>query len=158
MKALDLTPLEYDRDQVKISFKDEFRTLMWRSRIYTAKEPRVVRARVGQGIILGLLVGLVFSNVNVGQREDINQLYDVLGMFSLISGNCVILNFQAASAGMLIEALLVKKEFSDNKYSVLSFFLTKNIIELPVIILQSLFYLTLVVCFVNIAETAALFF
>ena len=129
-------------------FSVAFPVLLSRSFVNTYRQPLIVFARVMQVAFLGIIQALYFarqSNTQVAVQNRLGVLQQTMSVMFIGLLNCV-----AVFPG---ERNILFYEYSDRVYSVASFFLAYNLVEIPVEIVSAVIYtiFTMVVVGLNLS-------
>ncbi|RKP21732.1 hypothetical protein ROZALSC1DRAFT_26874 [Rozella allomycis CSF55] len=95
----------------------------------------IVRARFGQAIFMGLLIGLIYLNV---QDSDMRgQAQNRIGAMYFIATNQIMGGAFGILAIFAAEKKVFLREFGAGYYSLFSFYISKILVELPFYVLSS---------------------
>ena len=134
--------------------------LIWRDLINIRRNPLILRARVLQTIILGLITGAIFydlpkdyflGSLSVGFNSRNGCLFFISTSSFMSSLSPLMLTFPQERAVFL-------KEQSSKLYSVASYFLSRNVVELPYLIVIPLLFAVIAYWMIHLAPTAGQFF
>jgi hypothetical protein len=127
-----------------VSFLTEVRLLFQRELKNTVRN-KLVRARFGLTTFISLLVGCIFFGVGSGQ--DINSHFGAMVMMLMISMFSTAL---PTLIGFSDERPVFLREYSTNHYSVISYFISKLVMEASITLVQILEILLLVYFMVDL--------
>eukprot|EP00732_Lithocolla_globosa_P002455 Lithocolla_globosa_v1_NODE_1615_length_2446_cov_108.467169.p1 type:complete len:653 gc:universal NODE_1615_length_2446_cov_108.467169:1985-27(-) len=144
-------------DQDQVSLFIEFSQLFLRNLRLITRNPIIFRARIGQNVFIGLLSGLIFFQV--GQNYNQISVQDRMGALFcsalvqiLTAQISVVLTFPA-------ERILLLREQNNNMYGVLTYYLSKDLSQLPFDILYSSLFSVIIYFLAGFKlETSAFFF
>jgi len=87
----------------------------------------ILRAKVGQSIFMGLLVGLIYRDLKHNQKS----IQDRTGALFFISVNVTMSAMMTVITAFGVERIVFERERSIGMYSTFAYFLSKIIVELP---------------------------
>lgn len=145
---------------IQTSFCTNLGALMKRDQINIRRNPMLLLSRVGQTIILGLIIGAIFWKLGQDYSTE-GQLKSFIskngGLFFL-----AVSYFMAGMSPVILtfplERAVFLKEQSNKMYSVFSYFLSRNIVELPLLILAPLLMTLIVYWMIGLHPGASYFF
>ena len=125
--------------QYKTSFLSQMRALLWRSWMSILKEPMVTRIRIFQIITSAIIFGLLYFDQGLDQKGIMN----INGILFL----CVV-NMSFSNMNMVVnlfcqEIPLFLREHFSGMYSSYAYFMAKQIVELPIMFLIPLLFLSI---------------
>jgi len=134
--ALELVKVESSA-AYPASFVRQVRTLLKRNLRALVREPALARARVGSHIIVGLIMGVLYFDVDTslnGTNERLALLLfsQIFLMLSAVLPTIIV---------VLPELSVVKKEHRNNWYSVKAYYLAKMIADTPLLLVPAALYL-----------------
>jgi len=126
--------------QYKSSFCGQMRALLWRSGISIMKEPMATRIRFFQTITAAIIFGLLYFDQPLDQKGIMN----INGVIFL----CVI-NMSFSNMFMVVnifcqEIPIFLREHFNGTYSTYAYFMSKQIVELPIIFLIPLVFISII--------------
>ena len=123
-----------------------FCTLVNRDFINITRNPMLFKSRLIQSIVTGIYIGGVFFDA--GRRDYTPQTYwfAIIGFFFFLSISALMFALAPVTLIFPIERAVFLKEENSRLYTVLPYFLSRNVIEIPYLIVMPLvFNLSLVV-------------
>eukprot|EP00095_Tigriopus_kingsejongensis_P010869 maker-scaffold864_size87066-snap-gene-0.21 protein:Tk10869 transcript:maker-scaffold864_size87066-snap-gene-0.21-mRNA-1 annotation:"protein white" len=125
----------------KATWWQQFRALLWRSFISVIKEPMIIQINLIQTIVISLILGIIYMD------QDYNQVgaANINGALFIIITNLNFANVFAVINVFCLELPIFKREHFNGNYRVDTYFITKQLAELPFflvtpIIFVSIFY------------------
>jgi ABC-type multidrug transport system ATPase subunit len=132
----------------------QFSSLLKRSVILQLRNPLATKARVGQAIGLGLVLGFIFFRMGYSQSE----IQDRMGALFLIAVNTIILSMLSIVITIPTERALFLRERTDGIYSTLSYYAAKTVVDMPVNIILPWLLATIVYWLFGLKNTAEAYF
>lgn len=77
VSSMDIESLGATKKEFRSSPKDQFLTLYNRANLYYTREPVLVKARLGQTIVMGIFIGLMYLGLGYTQRDVQVKPFDV---------------------------------------------------------------------------------
>jgi len=114
------------------------------------RNPQASKARIGQGIIIGLLVLAIFFHINGVDRF---QRYNVAGCFFFITVNNLMMALMGTIGLFQQERPVFLREQANKMYDVGIYFNAKTLTELPLTMLQPL--ITTIIIYWGIGLTSS---
>lgn len=142
------------------SFCMELWTLMWRDAINIKRNPVLLTSRIAQTIILSLITGALFWKLgdNYSPNERSKSFNSKNGALFFLA----ISNFMSAMSPVMLTFPLEKtvflKEQGNKMYSVVSYFMSRNLVELPILIIGPLLKSLIVYWMIDLHSGASYFF
>ncbi|CAM4904796.1 unnamed protein product [Rotaria socialis] len=138
----------------KASFFTQLRWLMWRSTIDMFKNPFELRLRFVLSIIIGLLFGIIFLQLEYNQQafQNISSVIFVL----IINTSFSSVQYSADSYNRQLP--LFFKEHDDGIYRTIPYYVSKITLELPTQAFTIFILITIVYWMVNLYEDASRYF
>ncbi|EKX39023.1 hypothetical protein GUITHDRAFT_76679 [Guillardia theta CCMP2712] len=90
----------------------------------------ILRAKIGQSLFMGLLVGLIYRDLQTNQRS-IQRRQDRTGALFFVSVNVTMSAMMTVITAFGVERVVFERERSIGMYSTFAYFLAKIIVELP---------------------------
>jgi ATP-binding cassette subfamily G (WHITE) protein 1 len=121
-------------------FMQQYAYLFQRASKNAIRNPLIIRAKLGQSVIIGLIIGLVYLNVDSRQGQaaiqDRTGVLFFLVTFSLCDFNIKAVNSVMNSAmGVLsifgLEKAVFAREYSSGYYGLPAYFFSKSMVEVP---------------------------
>ncbi|KAJ2797856.1 hypothetical protein H4R21_004155, partial [Coemansia helicoidea] len=116
----------------------QLRYLTWRGAQNALRNPLVINMRLGQAVFFGLLIGFIFLNTDDRPADVLKQNFSG-ALFFVATSNFLlaVLSVVTAFAG---ERLVFLRESQGGYYALPAYFLSKNIIELPIQVIMPIIY------------------
>ncbi|ORZ41275.1 P-loop containing nucleoside triphosphate hydrolase protein [Catenaria anguillulae PL171] len=145
-----------DSHKYMSSFSDQFPLLMQRALKNALRNKLIVKAKLGQTIFLGVLMGLIY--LNVPSRTLSAQIQDRSGVLFFVAVNQVM----SASMGVLsvfaAEKAVFEREHGAGYYQLPAYFISKVGVELPFQIVMPLLLVSIVYFMVGLQADVWKFF
>ncbi|KAL4222609.1 ATPase [Mactra antiquata] len=109
------------------SWCQQFVSVFVRSWLTILREPMILRVRIGQTIVLGLLLGVIYLQLDIDQPGVMN----INGVLFLILMNLSFTNIFGVLSSFPDETPIFLREYGIGLYRIDVYFLCKNIAELP---------------------------
>ena len=122
-------------------FCKQFRMLLWRSKTFAKRDPQVVKVKFAQTIFMGVLVLILYSNIGGYNKIDLQNMAGCI-FFVLVS--TLMNNYFGTILTFQLERPVFLRETANKMYNVLPYFITKNMIELPVTLITPLVLLLII--------------
>ncbi|XP_045170126.2 protein white-like isoform X2 [Mercenaria mercenaria] len=127
----------------------QFGAVFARSWKTTIREPMVARVRVIQTIVLSLVLGLIYLQLDVDQKG----VQDINGVLFLILTNMTFTNVFGVLNSFPLETPIFLREYSTGLYRVDIYFLCKNLAELPSFIIIPIIFCAITYWMVGLYAT-----
>lgn len=121
------------------SFARQLYYLLHRECVKTLRDKKVLAARIVFTTIVNALAGLIFYQIGFRDYADPNTFNSHLGAIMLLMLFALIASAQAAMLTLPLERPMMLREYVTGTYSVSSYFLSKTIVDMPIIFLQMLY-------------------
>jgi hypothetical protein len=141
--------------QFEAAFGVQFRQLWKRVTIFVRREPVCFLTRMVNGVFNGLLISMAYWQVNGDSQQDINNISG--SMFILLT-NIMCNTLFGTLQIFQFERPVFLREQSNQMYSFVPYFLTKNLHEQPLIVAQPLLTLTMMFWAVGYYPSVQTFF
>eukprot|EP00048_Salpingoeca_helianthica_P015136 m.225213 g.225213 ORF g.225213 m.225213 type:complete len:662 (-) comp16645_c0_seq1:321-2306(-) len=143
-----------EESQWNLTWMQETLILLRRAWLNVSRDPRMVKATCGQALILGLIVGFLFFQLGhdqTGVRDRYSVLFFILlnQSFSIVQSGAVLFHQEKA---------VITRERNAGAYRVSSYFLSKTIAELPIIMALPSIHAIIVYWLTGLNPTAGAFF
>ena len=126
----------------KVGICVQFKFLLKRSLKNLIRNKAILRTKIGQSIILGLIIGLTFLNIPGSDAKA--QVQDRNGSLFISCLSQVLLPIIGALALFSLEIPIILREVSSGYYGVVAYYLSKMIIEIPLQIIISFITCTII--------------
>ncbi|KAJ1787822.1 hypothetical protein LPJ59_005661, partial [Coemansia sp. RSA 2399] len=136
--APDLTPIEAKQLRRISSWQVQTKYLVKRATRNALRNKMVVRIRIAQGIILGLLIGLIFLNTQ--NRPASVQTQNFSGALFFSAAAQTIISILSMANVFAHERVVFIREWRGSYYGLPAYYLSKNLVELPVQIIVPILY------------------
>jgi len=123
----------------KASWCNQFAALAWRQATVIIKDPLVVRLRIIQAFVIAIILGIIFLS------QDQNQagIQNSNGVLFVLVTNLSFANIFAVCNVFCEELPIFLREHFNGMYRTDAYFLTKQLVELPLYILEPLIVMTI---------------
>ncbi|KAB0802095.1 hypothetical protein PPYR_04281 [Photinus pyralis] len=125
----------------KSSWCTQLRVLLWRSWLSDMRDPLIIRMRIGQTILIAILVSLIYA----GQTLTEEGVMSINGVMYIFLSNMTFENLFSAVLVFCTEMPLFIRDHRRGMYRSDVYFLSKNIVDLPLFILSPV--LTIAICY-----------
>ena len=122
------------------------------------RNPLVVQSRIIQTIFIGLFVGGLYFNLKESATSPELYFRSITGFFYFYCISSLMFSLSPAILVFPTERTIFLKEESSKMYSTFTFFLSRNIIELPFLIFIPLIYSLILYWMIGLTSTAGQFF
>ncbi|KAJ2383857.1 hypothetical protein GGI23_007053 [Coemansia sp. RSA 2559] len=136
--APDLTPIEATQFRRISSWHVQVKYLVKRATRNALRNKMVVRIRIAQGIVLGLLIGLIFLNTQ--DRPASVQTQNFSGALFFSGASQTIISVLSMASVFSQERVVFIREWRGSYYGLPAYYLSKNLVELPVQIIVPILY------------------
>ncbi|KAJ2568014.1 hypothetical protein IW140_004259 [Coemansia sp. RSA 1813] len=136
--APDLTSIQATQFRRTSSSMVQIKYLVKRATRNALRSKMVLRIRVAQGIVLGLVVGLVFLNTQ--NRPASVQTQNFSGALFFSAAAQTIMSILSVSDVFAQERVVFLREWRASYYGLPAYFLAKNLVELPIQIIVPIIY------------------
>nr|AHK05663.1 ATP-binding cassette transporter sub-family G 125057 [Tigriopus japonicus] len=123
----------------KASWIEQFRALLWRSFLSVMKEPMIVKVNLIQTIVISLILGIIYMNQEYDQKGASN----INGALFIIITNLNFSNVFGVVNVFCLELPIFMREHFNGSYRVDTYFLTKQLAELPVYIIMPIVFVSI---------------
>ncbi|XP_059079534.1 protein white-like [Tigriopus californicus] len=123
----------------KASWIEQFRALLWRSFLSVMKEPMIVKVNLIQTIVISLILGVIYMNQEYDQKGASN----INGALFIIITNLNFSNVFGVVNVFCLELPIFMREHFNGSYRVDTYFLTKQLAELPVYIVMPVVFVSI---------------
>nr|BBC77943.1 ABC transporter White [Thermobia domestica] len=120
----------------KCSWWSQFRAVLWRSWISVLKEPILMRVRIIQTLLVGLLIGVIYF----GQELNQDGVMNINGALFLFLTNMTFQNVFAVIEVFCSELPVFLREHFNGMYRTDVYFLCKTIAEIPIFIVVPILF------------------
>lgn len=107
----------------------QFKSLMGRSLRNVLRDPMVLRARMGQAIAFGIIIGIVYLNVN--SRTGYSGLQDRTGLLFFVTMNSFMSTTMIVLPLFAVEKFVYNRENNAGYYTLFPFYFSKLLVEFP---------------------------
>jgi len=142
------------RSPYKASWWTQFFSLLWRNWLALIKEPQQVQVRLGSTIVIAFILGIIYLQQNLDQ----NGVMNINGAIFILITNLSFSNIFAVVTVFSSELPIFLREHFNGMYRVDTYFLTKQIVELPVSIVGPALFVVIFYFMVGLDITAEKFF
>lgn len=142
----------------KVNQLQQFYALLGRAAIMIYRDPLVSRVKLGQTIVVALIIGLVYLRTPYGKEYQSSEITDISGAIFLVIINNTFSYIFAVINTFPTEIPLFRREHFNGMYSTLAYYLSKNVAELPMYFVLPLIYSSIVYFMIGLYPGAAQFF
>lgn len=128
-----------NRSPYKASWLTQFYALTWRNWLALIKEPQQVQARLGPSIVIAFILGIIYLQQNLDQ----NGIMNLNGAMFIMITNMSFSNIFAVVTVFCGELPVFLREHFNGMYRVDTYFITKQIVELPVSLIGPALFLVI---------------
>lgn len=143
-----------DSDRYESSWYQQFAAVFARSVKTTVREPMVVRVRLVQAIILSLILGLIYLQLNLDQEG----VQNINGVLFLMLINMTITNMMGVLNSFPLETPIFLREYGIGLYRVDIYFICKCLAELPSFLMIPVVFSAITYWMVGLYNTVEAFF
>nr|XP_039263394.1 protein white-like [Styela clava] len=137
---------------------NQFLACLGRAMITIYRDPVVSRVRLGQTIVVALIIGLVYLRTPFGKPYDTSEVRNISGALFLVAINLTFSYVFGVINAFPTEIPLFRREHFNGMYSTAAYFFSKNVAELPMYIILPLIYSVIVYFMLGLYPGAAEFF
>nr|CAD7410475.1 unnamed protein product [Timema cristinae] len=127
------------RSPYKASWWNQMRAVLWRSWLATMKEPVLIKVRILQTVLVGLLIGVIYY----GQELNQDGVMNINGAIFVLITNMTFQNVFAVINVFCAELPVFKREHFNGMYRTDVYFLCKTIAEIPVFIVIPVIFISI---------------
>jgi len=138
----------------KASWCEQFSALSWRHSLAIIKDPMLVKVRIIQAFVMSIILGVIF----IGQDNDQAGIQNVNGALFVLITNISFGNIFAVCNAFCVELPIFLREHFNGMYRTDVYFLTKQLVELPLYIVEPMITLTIFYWMVGLNPEADKFF
>jgi len=120
-----------------VPFGMQLRTLLQRNAVMMRREPALARARLGSGVVIGLIMGILYYDLGDGAESAQERLALLLFSMLFLTLSCVL----PTIITLLPELAVLRKEYRNNWYALRAWYVAKLIADTPLLILPAALYL-----------------
>lgn len=154
IKALDYGSFDISK-RTTASFGTQFKELLVRAFRGTNRNPMAARARMGQSIVMGVMVCLVFSQIN---GTDFKSRMNVTGASFFITVFLLMTSMMGTVLVFQGERPVYLREYASQLYGVPAYFNARTIAELPPACIGPFLFCSITYFAIGFTGTAAQFF
>ncbi|CAG2164007.1 unnamed protein product [Oppiella nova] len=125
--------------QLLLMADGRFWALLWRAALAAIREPMLTTVRLGQTVILAVVFGLIYWQLDVNQAG----IMDINGALFLLIANITFQNIFGVVTTFCIELPVFLREHNNGMYRVSAYFLSKILAELPSFMFNPLLYVSI---------------
>jgi len=141
------------RSPYKASWPAQFRALAWRNALALIKEPLLVKVRIIQAIVIALILGVIY----LGQDLDQSGIQNINGALFVVITNMSFGNIFAVVNVFCAELPIFLREHWNGMYRVDAYFITKQLVDLPLFIIEPTIHLSILYFMVGLDPAAEKF-
>jgi len=143
-----------NRSPYKASWLAQFKALTWRNFLAMIKEPLLVKVRIIQSVVIALILGVIY----LGQDLDQDGIQNVNGALFVLITNLSFANIFAVVNVFCAELPIFLREHFNGMYRVDTYYLTRQIVDLPLFIIEPTILLSILYFMVGLNPTVDRFF
>jgi len=142
------------REVYKASWGEQFAALAWRQSLAVIKDPMIARVKVISAIVVGIILGTIY------QAQDMDQagIQNINGALFVIVTNLSFGNIFSICNSYCSELPVFLREHFNGMYRTDAFFFAKQVVEMPLYILEATIMFTLIYWIANLNPEAERFF
>jgi len=137
----------------KASWFAQLKSLSLRNTLVALKDPTVARMKIGQAFIIALILGIIY----VGQDYDQKGIQNMSGALFVLITNLSFSNVFAVCNVFCVELPIFLREHLNGMYRVDTYFLAKQLVDLPLFILDPFITITILYWMVGLNSDPARF-
>lgn len=118
----------------------------------------MLKARLSQSIFLGLFIGGLYFNDGRDAYTTYIDAQAIIGFFFFISIANMMMTLSPTSLVFPMERQIFLKEESSRLYDVFTYFITKNMVEVPYMVISPLLSVVIFYWMIGLANTVSQFF
>lgn len=138
----------------KASWTEQFSALAWRQALALIKNPMIVQVRLIQAFVIAIILGTIYY----GQENDQASIQNSNGALFVLITNISFGNIFAVCNVFCAEIPIFLREHFNGMYRTDAYFLTKQLVELPLYIIEPMITLTILYWMVGLNPNAERFF
>lgn len=129
--------------------------VLWRSITAQTRDKSITVARMLQNLVMAATIGVVYLQQDTSKQETIPNLS---GAFFIFCTNQTFGNFYTVLNGLPSELNLFFREHQSGMYRVISYFLAKNLAEIPIFVITPVIFTTVTYFLIGLSLEAESFF
>jgi len=150
---------ESDEEESKVSpylatWPQQLAALAWRNWKTSVKDPLAARAKIGQAVILALILGVVYLQQDLDQKG----IQNINGALFVLLTNLSFGNVFAVANIFCSELPVFKKEHYGGMYRVDTYFIAKQLVDLPLYLVEPVILTTILYWMVGLNSDVGRFF
>jgi ATP-binding cassette subfamily G (WHITE) protein 1 len=110
--------------------------LVRRSFLNAKRNPLLFRVKIGQALVMGTILSLLFRDLGYGWRQVNNRV----SLLFFLTVNTIMFGVLANCGSFTLERPMFLKDYKEGLYGVIAYYYSKFIAELPTVILFTLIY------------------
>lgn len=130
-----------------------FRALVKRDAINVYRNPMMLKSRLIQSVVMGLYAGGLYFRIGEENYDNLPRWYSLVGFLFFLAMSSFMFALGPVTLVFPTERLIFLKEESSRLYRVFSYFLSRNAIEIPYLIVMPLFFNLVFYWMVGLAST-----
>jgi len=142
-EEVDITEKDQSKSEkvspYKASWGEQFSALTWRSALAIIKDPMIVQVRIIQAFVIAIILGIIY----LGQDNDQAGIQNSNGALFVLITNISFGNIFGVCNVFCNELPVFLREHFNGMYRTDTYFLTKQLVELPLYIIEPLITLTI---------------
>lgn len=141
---VSVAPIQIRSSASLFTYFKQFKTLLQRNFRVMIREPGLAKSRIASNVIMGVVIGVLYLDLGKGSADIAERI--ALLLFTLIF--MMLISVLPTILTVLPELAVMKKEYSNNWYSLRSFFAAKQVADSPLLAIPPLLY-TLIMSFLT---------
>ena len=130
------------------------KVLLLRDLLNVWRNPLLVKSRIIQSLFLGIYVGGLFFDLGTKNYKEIMIWYSITGFLFFLNITMLMQALSPIALVFPLERSVFLKEENSRLYSVCSYFLSRNIIEIPYLVLTPVIFILIFYWMVDLSSTA----
>jgi len=154
----DITEKEQSKSEkvspYKASWGEQFSALAWRQALAVIKNPMLIQVKIIQAFVIAIILGVIY----LGQDNDQAGIQNSNGALFVLITNISFGNIFGVCNVFCAELPVFLREHFNGMYRTDTYFLTKQLVELPLYIVEPMITLTILYWMVGLNPDAERFF
>lgn len=155
---MDIRDMEVVKRIMSVSLSVSFGALLKRTIKNLWRNPMMIKSRLIQSTIMGVYIGGLYFGIGHTAYTNFTDAYALIGFLFFISIASMMVTLTPVALVFPTERAVFLKEESSRLYGTTSYFISKNLVEVPYLILMPLLTITIFYWMIGLANTADQFF
>eukprot|EP00118_Oscarella_pearsei_P005221 m.23701 g.23701 ORF g.23701 m.23701 type:complete len:697 (+) comp28518_c0_seq2:216-2306(+) len=151
---LEFSQRQLHKQSYKASFFTQLRFVFWRAWLSNIRDPTAVKVKIGQSLVISLLLGLTYLRTG----NDQTRVQNVPGALSFVLIQLSISSVIAVLQTFPLDMPVFLREHQSHVYRTSVFYLSKMMADTPFLILQVLIFSSISYFLIGLNESAEKFF